>query len=556
MKIRDKLFLGFGLYIFLAVILGFFAYKELRTISTRLVLVETADDITNTILEVRRYEKNYLLFKDRESLEELRKYLATLKNAIDGIKAEIIHEIGSEHAAMMKLAISEYEHQINVIAEHFNAQENLEPEVRSTGRSAERKLSGAELQSFLIARRHEKNVMLYKNRDAYLVFKRTLDASGLASRPEVRTYQAFVGRLYQLYEEERSAIEAMRLTAREIQSFTQNLSRRERTEIATTIRMSIILLAIALISVVVCGIFINIKLATSISTPIRNLERITKKITRGDFSEVIEVQGHDEVASLAESFNQMEDKLDHAMTALEETIKRLREKQAQLVEAEKLALVGKLAAGIAHEINNPLTSVLTFSNLMLEQCPPDDPRCARLRLMARETERARNIVRQLLNFGRETVIKPEKINVNQPVTEIADSLVAQEAFKGIELDLKLGDDLPEVYADPAQIGQVVLNLLLNAIHAITPPGRIEVSTRPAGKQVELVFSDTGKGIPEEHLHKIFDPFFTTKDASKGTGLGLAVTYGIIKKHGGDIEVASTEGRGTTFTVRLPVYGQV
>jgi two-component system NtrC family sensor kinase len=320
--------------------------------------------------------------------------------------------------------------------------------------------------------------------------------------------------------------------------------------------MSIILLAIALISVVVCGIFINIKLATSISTPIRNLERITKKITRGDFSEVIEVQGHDEVASLAESFNQMEDKLDHAMTALEETIKRLREKQAQLVEAEKLALVGKLAAGIAHEINNPLTSVLTFSNLMLEQCPPDDPRCARLRLMARETERARNIVRQLLNFGRETVIKPEKINVNQPVTEIADSLVAQEAFKGIELDLKLGDDLPEVYADPAQIGQVVLNLLLNAIHAITPPGRIEVSTRPAGKQVELVFSDTGKGIPEEHLHKIFDPFFTTKDASKGTGLGLAVTYGIIKKHGGDIEVASTEGRGTTFTVRLPVYGQV
>jgi signal transduction histidine kinase len=318
--------------------------------------------------------------------------------------------------------------------------------------------------------------------------------------------------------------------------------------------MSTGLLVIALVLVVIAGIIINVKLATSIATPIRNLERITKKITRGDFSEVIEVRGHDEVASLAESFNQMEDKLDHAMTALEETIKRLREKQDQLVEAEKLALVGKLAAGIAHEINNPLTSVLTFSNLMLEQCAPDDPRRERLRLMARETERARNIVRQLLNFGRETVIKPEKININQPVAEIADSLVAQEAFKGIELAMKLGDDLPEIEADPAQIGQVVLNMLLNAIHAITPPGRIEVSTRLAGTQVEIVFTDTGKGIPEEHLHKIFDPFFTTKDASKGTGLGLAVSYGIVKKHGGDIEVASTEGKGTIFTVRLPVYG--
>jgi signal transduction histidine kinase len=163
-------------------------------------------------------------------------------------------------------------------------------------------------------------------------------------------------------------------------------------------------------------------------------------------------------------------------------------------------------------------------------------------------------VRQLLNFGRESVIKPEKININQPVTEIAESLVAQEAFKGIELSMRLADNLPQVYADPAQFGQVVLNILLNAIHAITPPGVIEVSTRLADKNVEVIFTDSGKGIPEEHMHKIFDPFFSTKAATKGTGLGLAVSYGIIKKHGGEIDVASTVGRGTTFTVRLPIYG--
>jgi signal transduction histidine kinase len=250
----------------------------------------------------------------------------------------------------------------------------------------------------------------------------------------------------------------------------------------------------------------------------------------------------------------MEEKLRNALWSLEHTIEKLREKQAQLVETEKLASVGMLAAGIAHEINNPLTSVLTFSNLILEQCPKADPRCDQLKIVVRETERARNIVRQLLNFGREVNIKPVKININRPVEEIMDSLVAQEAFKGIALSMKLGENLPDVYADPAQIGQVVLNLSLNAIHAITPPGKIEVSTRVLDTFVGIVFHDTGSGIAPEHLGKIFDPFFTTKGETKGTGLGLAVSYGIIKKHGGDIEVSSVMGQGTTFTVKVPIYG--
>jgi signal transduction histidine kinase len=556
MKIRDKLFLGFGLYILLAVILGFFSYKELRTISTRLVLVETADDITNVILEVRRYEKNFLLFKDRASLGELQKYLDTLKRNIDDIKAEIIHEIGSDKAGMMKKAIADYEGLIHLIADNFAAQQEQESLIRAKGRTAERMLGPGELQAFLLLRRYEKNIMLYRNQDAYAVFKRTFDATALVSHPEIRSYQILVAGLYALYEAEKTAIEKMRLTARDIQAFTQNLSKKERSDIATTISMAINLKVITLVLLLIIGTIINIKLATSIATPIRDLERITKKITRGDFSETIEVKGNDETSSLAASFNQMELNVDHAMTSLEEIIKKLRDKQAQLVEAEKLASVGKLAAGIAHEINNPLTSVLTFSNLMLEQCPPSDPRHEKLKLMARETERARNIVRQLQNFGRETVIKPVRININEPVAEIAESLVAQEAFKGIDLSMKLGDKLPEVHADPAQIGQVTLNMLLNAIHAITPPGRIELVTRLRGEMVEIEFIDSGKGIPEEHLHKVFDPFFTTKDASKGTGLGLAVSYGIIKKHGGDIEVASTVGQGTTFTVRLPIYGKV
>ncbi len=556
MKIRDKLFFGFGLYIVLAAILGFFAYKELRTIGTRLTLVETADDITNTILEVRRYEKNFLLFRDKDSFEELQKYLGSFKSSILSIQAEIVHEIGSDNYTMMKSAIAEYEQLIAAIAENFTVQKKQEALVREMGRQAERTVTGEELQLLLVLRRYEKNVMLYKNRQVYDVFKRTYENSRLGIHPGVRHYQTIVAKLYGLYEAEKLSLDKMRLTAREIQTFTQNLSKKERSDIATTIRMSINLQVMALALIVVAGTIINIKLAKSIATPLRTLEKISRKISEGDFSEHIEVKGKDELASLETAFNQMEDRLKNALWSLEHTIEKLREKQAQLVEAEKLALVGKLAAGIAHEINNPLTSVLTFSNLMLEQCPPEDPRHEKLKLMARETNRARTIVRQLLNFGRETVIKLEKININQPVTEIADSLTAQDAFKGIGLDMKLGDNLPDVDADPAQIGQVVMNLLLNAIHAITPPGRIEVLTRHVGKDVEIVFSDTGSGISEEHLHKIFDPFFTTKDTSRGTGLGLAVSYGIMKKHGGDIEVMSEMGKGTTFTVRLPIHEQV
>lgn len=483
MKIRDKLFLGFGLYLALAVVFAVLAYKDLGMIGTHLRHLETSDDIANALLEVRRYEKNFLLYHDSSSLDEIAFFLKTMKSAIEKIRPEMVANIGSPRVSLMDQAIGEYEQQLAQLG-------------------------------------------------------RSMVANGSMSRPRGPNMD----------------VERMRITAREVELHVEANARKERSDIEGILKMSATMLFVTLGAIVLAGTIINTQLARSIVTPINDLERVTRKISRGDFSESIEVKGQDEISELARSFNQMEDKLDQTMTALDEIIKKLREKQSQLVEAEKLASIGKLAAGIAHEINNPLTSVLTFSNLMLEQCPPEDPRHSKLKLMVKETDRARTIIRQLLNFGRESVIKPEKIDINRPVTEIAESLVAQEAFRGIELSLKLAEGLPEVYADPAQLGQVVLNLLLNAVHAITPPGRIEVSTALTDSTIEIRFSDTGKGIPQENLHRIFDPFFTTKSSSKGTGLGLAVSYGIIKKHGGDIMVESVVGKGTTFTVRLPLYG--
>jgi signal transduction histidine kinase len=554
MKIRDKLFLGFGLYIVLFAVFGLIAYRELRTIKRGLALVQKADDITNTLLEARRYEKNFLLYRDSGSREELTRYLAALKTSIGTIEAEIEAEIGDENYNMMNRSLAAYERGILAVMVNHDAQRNLEDAVRARARAVERLLNGAAHDAFLNIRRHEKNIMLERSAEAFERFSEALGSSALSQSAPAAEYGGLVRQLYHLYGKERTTEEDMRQAARELQAFTEDLAQEEREAIATTLNAAVMLLFAGLALILLIGSVINHKLAQSIVNPIHDLERVTKKISRGDFSESIEVKGSDEIASLAQAFNRMEEKLDHAMTGLDDVIKKLREKQAQLVEAEKLASIGKLAAGIAHEINNPLTSVLTFSNLMLEQCPPEDPRYGRLKLMVKETDRARTIVRQLLNFGRESAIKPEKININRPVSEIAESLVAQEAFKGIDLSLNLAPDLPEVYADPAQIGQVVLNMLLNAIHAITPPGTIEVATRLNNGAIEILFHDSGKGIPEEHLHRIFDPFFTTKDATKGTGLGLAVSYGIIKKHGGDISVESVVGKGTTFVVRMPVYG--
>lgn len=552
MRIGHKLFLGFGLYLLIAILGGVLAYKELRTIATKLSLVEVADDTTNTILEVRRFEKNFLLYRDNYSLQELKKYLAILKRDTDNIEVEIIRQIGTDKFSVMKTSIGEYERLIDRISLNLKAQEQLSGTVRNAGRDIEKRLRGEDLRIFLIARRHEKNLMLYKDQPTYETFRTVLVP--LTAKDETVRYHLLVDKLFQLFLDEKDSVDKMRLKAREIQSFAEEISKRERENIGKLLRASINLLILALLTIVAVGIIMNIKLARSIAAPIRKLEKVTKKVALGDFSEVIEVSGKDEITSLEISFNQMEDRLKDTLSSLELSIQKLHEKQAQLIEAEKLASVGILAAGVAHEINNPLTSVLTFSNLMLEQTPEGDPRRDKLKMMARETERARVIVRQLLSFAKETPLKKAKKNINCPINEIVETLSAQGTFDGIEVTLDLSEDLPEISVDTVRLEQVILNILLNAAHAITPPGKIGITTRSEGDSLEIAVSDTGCGIPEENIGKIFDPFYTTKDSTKGTGLGLAVSYGIIKKHGGDIEVKSTVGKGSTFIVRLPVHG--
>jgi two-component system NtrC family sensor kinase len=234
-------------------------------------------------------------------------------------------------------------------------------------------------------------------------------------------------------------------------------------------------------------------------------------------------------------------------------VETLHQTQQELLHKEKLASMGQLAAGVAHEINNPLGTILLFSDVMYKEAPEDDPRRDDLKMVINETTRCKNIVADLLNFARQQEVLAQDTDVHTLLEQAVEGVSRQPAFEGVEIMRQFSPDLPTIQADPAQLQQVFVNLLNNAAEAMEGSGTITLATRPMNSQwVEIKVSDTGRGIPEENLGKLFTPFFTTKALGRGTGLGLSIVYGIIKMHRGQIAVQSQVGQGTTFIVTLPV----
>jgi two-component system NtrC family sensor kinase len=214
---------------------------------------------------------------------------------------------------------------------------------------------------------------------------------------------------------------------------------------------------------------------------------------------------------------------------------------------------------VAHEINNPLTGIFTFTHLLLRQ--KDLPAEVRsdLETIAQETERVRKIVKGLLDFSRQTELDREPTDVNRLVRFTISLVENQSLIKGVSLNFEPGEGLPQLTLDRNQMQSVLLNIIINALDATEPGGSITITTgmglsasKPDQKGVQIVCTDTGCGIPSENLDKLFDPFFTTKEIGQGTGLGLAVSYGIVDRHGGTIWVESKVGRGSTFTIWLPM----
>jgi signal transduction histidine kinase len=226
--------------------------------------------------------------------------------------------------------------------------------------------------------------------------------------------------------------------------------------------------------------------------------------------------------------------------------------QKSMMQQEKLASIGRLSAGVAHEINNPLTTILTTTMLLQEELDPADPKYQELETVTKETLRCRKIVTGLLDFARQSKPIKKENDLNQLVKDSIILTKKQAAFKDVTLTFELAEDLPHIFIDKGQIQQSIINLVINAIEATEPGGSISVTTtyQPLQNFVEIAVKDTGTGIAESDTDKIFDPFFTTKD--DGSGLGLAITHGIIEQHNGAIDVESQFGRGTTFRIKLPI----
>jgi len=310
---------------------------------------------------------------------------------------------------------------------------------------------------------------------------------------------------------------------------------------------------------------VAVRVARRISGPIHGMALAAQRIAQGDYSQAAHGGGDDELGYLAHSFNTMTAEVQQAHRALQESADELERKveertaelkrmQAQMIQSEKMVAIGKLAAGVAHEINNPLTGVLTNSSLMLEDLADDHPWREDIQTIVNETLRCRKIVKGLLDFSRQTRPQRTLLDLNQVVEDTLALVRNQTVFRNTRIVYELDPHLPTVLADADQMRQVVLNVVLNAAEAMVQGGELRVASSAdvAKKSVEVRISDTGPGIPDEVRARIFEPFFTTKKT--GTGLGLAVAYGIIERHHGQIRIDTARGQGTTFTISVPIGG--
>ena len=297
--------------------------------------------------------------------------------------------------------------------------------------------------------------------------------------------------------------------------------------------------------------------------PVKELIKGTRRLAGGDLDYRLPVRSDDELGDLASSFNKMTGELAGVQAKIEEQVRRktaeLEKVHKTLLRSEKMASIGKLAATVAHEINNPLFGILTYARLVSRQILKSeitgrDDLVEQLQTIERESKRCGDLVRNLLTFSRQAPSVREPNDLNTVVSRAVLLVKHKLDMQSIELREKLAENLPPVECDANQIQQVILVLLVNASEAMPKGGSVEVSTEfdPQSEQGVVKVKDTGNGIPPDVLPRIFDPFFTTKEDQNRTGLGLAVAHSIVEQHGGEISVQSTPGQGTEFQVALPM----
>lgn len=337
----------------------------------------------------------------------------------------------------------------------------------------------------------------------------------------------------------------------------------EKTFLAVRNKVILTFLSIASIAFILI-IATSYLITHSFTKPLSDMVKVTESIAKGDLDHRVKVSSKDEIGHLATSFNAMVDSLKQMHEELEEWGNTLEKKvkerteelaamQNTLAQSQRLASLGKMAAGIAHEINNPLGGILSLSSLALEDITDDDPIKENLEEVVKQSMRCREIVKGLLQFSRQEEGKSEYVKLNQIINSTLGLVEKQAIFHNINIVKNYDPDIPFILGDNSQLQQVFMNIIMNSAEAMEEVGTLTISTHydRENEQVVVKISDTGCGIPPENIDRIFDPFFTTKEVGEGTGLGLAIAYGIVTKHQGKMSVESTLNEGTTFTIRFP-----
>ncbi|HWW03219.1 MAG TPA: ATP-binding protein [Candidatus Acidoferrum sp.] len=313
------------------------------------------------------------------------------------------------------------------------------------------------------------------------------------------------------------------------------------------------LVLVSLVGILLGTLIVGL-LVRKVTEPLRQLQASAEAVGRGDYSHHVEVSSNDECGELARVFNRMTDRVKRSRGELERTVTTLKATQAQLVQSEKLSGIGEFVAGVAHELNNPLTSVMGFSEL-LAQAPGHPNQGRYLELVFKSAQRCQKIVQNLLHFARLHPPERRLANVNTLVEGAVEFMQYQLRTSNIQIITRLDPKLPDAMLDSHQMQQVFLNIINNARQAIEAKGnkgRVLITTESLPPRMRITFEDDGPGIPAENLPKLFDPFFTTKEIGKGTGLGLSLCYGVISEHGGTIQVRSKPGEGAAFVLDLPL----
>ncbi|HLF82878.1 MAG TPA: ATP-binding protein [Blastocatellia bacterium] len=321
-------------------------------------------------------------------------------------------------------------------------------------------------------------------------------------------------------------------------------------------------------AIVIISLLVGTLIWVMVNRPVKRLIVGTKRVAAGELDYKIRVSSQDELGELASSFNRMTGELKEANGEISDWAKtlesRVEEKTAELKQAhehlihvERMASIGKLAAIVAHEINNPLAGILVYAKLLLKKIAGDgsaEELKQYLSMIASESARCGDIVKNLLQFSRQTKVDLEANDINEIIVQSLRLIQHKVDLMGITTEVRLDDTIGHVICDAQQIKQALVALLINACEAMKPgEGVLRVESRrlPPRRAVEVEVSDNGVGMDEETKKQIFEPFFTTKEQGKGVGLGLAVVYGIVNGHSGEIEVRSSPGLGTTFVIRLP-----